>query len=159
MTEETPQQTLARLLLEKEALDNGFSCSRQSTQSDFLSALSLAESLAAEIERLAGENERLRVITNHIQEIMQTYREQEQRGYVDTPGGLEHMGDVWRLFGKWDKALRATDGEGGGDAPLATLSELVACKRLKDAGGGEGYERRKEAAWKRAFELVGDSDA
>lgn len=34
--------------------------------------------------------------------IMRTYDEQmEKSGYVDTPGGLEHMGDVWRLFENW----------------------------------------------------------
>ena len=35
-------------------------------------------------------------------EIMATYREQEDEGGVDTPGGLEHMGDVWRLLRKWE---------------------------------------------------------
>lgn len=43
-----------------------------------------------------------------IMEIMATYREQEASRYgVDTPGGLEHMGDVWRLLGEWDERLRA----------------------------------------------------
>ena len=43
-----------------------------------------------------------------VQDIMKTYREQEEKnGYVDTPGGLEHMGDVWRLLGKWDTMLSA----------------------------------------------------
>jgi hypothetical protein len=39
--------------------------------------------------------------------IMDVYHEQEEsaRG-VDTPGGLEHMGDVWRLFRKWEKLLK-----------------------------------------------------
>lgn len=38
--------------------------------------------------------------------IMQTYHEQEAspRG-VGTPGGLEHMGDVWSLFSKWERML------------------------------------------------------
>ena len=40
-----------------------------------------------------------------IQEIMVTYREQEAAGSIGTPGGLEHMGDVWRLLRKWDKLL------------------------------------------------------
>jgi hypothetical protein len=41
-----------------------------------------------------------------ILDIMRTYHEQEKSAYgVDTPGGLEHMGDVWRLFGKWEKML------------------------------------------------------
>ena len=46
-------------------------------------------------------------ICAEIQRIMATYREQEARGYVDTPGGLEHMGDVWRLFRFWDEQLTA----------------------------------------------------
>ncbi len=46
------------------------------------------------------------VVCEEIKEIMETYREQETAGYVDTPGGLEHMGDVWRLLSKWDKMLR-----------------------------------------------------
>jgi hypothetical protein len=41
-----------------------------------------------------------------ILEIMATYHEQEASpSGVDTPGGLEHMGDVWRLFAKWEKML------------------------------------------------------
>ncbi len=43
-----------------------------------------------------------------ILEIMATYHEQEAAGSVDTPGGLEHMGDVWRLFGKWERMLKET---------------------------------------------------
>jgi hypothetical protein len=46
-------------------------------------------------------------VCREIQEIMQTYREQEAKnGYVDTPGGLEHMGDVWGLLSRWDRELR-----------------------------------------------------
>lgn len=42
---------------------------------------------------------------------MATYREQEAKnGYVDTPGGLEHMGDVWKLLSKWDAAMAKGDG-------------------------------------------------
>lgn len=41
-----------------------------------------------------------------ILKIMQTYREQEASpGGVGTPGGLEHMGDVWALFKKWERAI------------------------------------------------------
>lgn len=36
---------------------------------------------------------------------MDTYHEQDNAGGVDTPGGLEHMGDVWRLFLKWESLL------------------------------------------------------
>ena len=45
-------------------------------------------------------------VCDEIKEIMATYREQyaSRRG-VDTPGGLEHMGDVWRLLRKWDDLL------------------------------------------------------
>jgi hypothetical protein len=45
-------------------------------------------------------------VCDEIAEIMETYREQEAsaRG-VDTPGGLEHMGDVWRLLRDWDRRL------------------------------------------------------
>src|ERR1700677_1616030 len=48
-------------------------------------------------------------VCREIQEIMETYREQAASSYgVDTPGGLEHMGDVWRLLGQWDQALSGT---------------------------------------------------
>lgn len=40
--------------------------------------------------------------------IMRTYHEQEAGGGVSTPGGLEHMGDVWGLFLKWERALLAS---------------------------------------------------
>lgn len=42
-----------------------------------------------------------------IQSIMETYREQEasDRG-IDTPGGLERMGDVWKLLRRWDRMLQ-----------------------------------------------------
>ena len=47
-------------------------------------------------------------VCKEIIEIMNTYDEQEaERGYVDTPGGLEHMGDVWRLLRRWRDALEA----------------------------------------------------
>ncbi len=47
-------------------------------------------------------------IAKDILEIMETYHEQELSAYgVDTPGGLEHMGDVWRLFREWEKRLNA----------------------------------------------------
>jgi hypothetical protein len=39
---------------------------------------------------------------------MRVYREQEaSRNGVGTPGGLEHMGDVWSLFLKWEQVLLA----------------------------------------------------
>lgn len=49
-----------------------------------------------------------RAICAEISEIMGTYHEQEKSKYgVDTPGGLQHMGDVWGLFAKWEKAIDA----------------------------------------------------
>lgn len=53
--------------------------------------------------------EAMKSICAEIQEIMRVYREQEaKQGYVDTPGGLEHMGDVWSLLTRWDKQLSET---------------------------------------------------
>jgi hypothetical protein len=46
-------------------------------------------------------------ICAEIQRIMKVYREQEESGEFGTPGGLEHMGDVWRLFAEWDNELKA----------------------------------------------------
>lgn len=45
-------------------------------------------------------------ICAEIQKIMRDYREQETSRYgVSSPGGLEHMGDVWRLFHRWDEMI------------------------------------------------------
>lgn len=38
--------------------------------------------------------------------IMATYHEQSAAGDVGTPGGLEHMGDVWKLLSRWERALK-----------------------------------------------------
>ena len=38
--------------------------------------------------------------------IMEEYDRQSAAGFVDTPGGLEHMGDVWRLLTDWASMLR-----------------------------------------------------
>lgn len=46
-------------------------------------------------------------VCNEILQIMQEYNRQEAKGFIDTPGGLEHMDDVWRLFKKWEKELIA----------------------------------------------------
>lgn len=54
-----------------------------------------------------NHNELREKVCDEIMEIMETYREQEAAGGVDTPGGLEHMGDVWRLLKKWDALLRS----------------------------------------------------
>ena len=44
-------------------------------------------------------------VCKEIVEIMEEYDRQNVKGYVDTPGGLEHMGDVWRLFDRWRDML------------------------------------------------------
>jgi len=45
-------------------------------------------------------------ICAELQQIMKVYREQEKTEYgVDTPGGLEDMGDVWTLLMRWDRML------------------------------------------------------
>lgn len=47
-------------------------------------------------------------IHEEITGIMAEYdRQEKERGYVDTPGGLEHMGDVWRLLRKWADRIAA----------------------------------------------------
>lgn len=44
-------------------------------------------------------------VCDEILSIMEEYDRQNERGFVDTPGGLEHMGDVWRLLKRWQKIL------------------------------------------------------
>lgn len=44
-----------------------------------------------------------------IQDIMRVYREQNAKEGFDTPGGLEYMGDVWRLLSRWDRELTNSD--------------------------------------------------
>ena len=55
----------------------------------------------------AREVERLQWIADEIREIVHDYRD----GECSTPGGLEHMGDVWRLLIKWNAMLAAAKGE------------------------------------------------
>lgn len=53
-------------------------------------------------------------VCEEILRIMETYHEQDKSPYgVDTPGGLEHMGDVWRLFSKWEARLITANSKGG----------------------------------------------
>lgn len=47
-------------------------------------------------------------VCDEILEIMAVYHEQDSAGDVDTPGGLEHMGDVWRLFLRWEETIKAS---------------------------------------------------
>jgi hypothetical protein len=54
------------------------------------------------------DESKMREVCEEIQDIMRVYREQEATSYgVDTPGGLEHMGDVWDMLYRWDKLLTA----------------------------------------------------
>lgn len=71
-------------------------------QREHVAAHELAPTIAA-----PGDDARASVCAE-IMAIMTVYDEQEKaRGYVDTPGGLEHMGDVWRLFESWRGLLSA----------------------------------------------------
>jgi hypothetical protein len=48
-----------------------------------------------------------RKVCEEIMVIMKDYREQVAfMGHADTPGGLEHMGDVWIKLARWDRMLR-----------------------------------------------------
>lgn len=50
-----------------------------------------------------------KTICDEILYIMKTYHEQEATAFgVDTPGGLEHMGDVWSMFRRWEAMLKGT---------------------------------------------------
>ena len=48
-------------------------------------------------------------VCEEIISIMQVYDEQDLEGRIDTPGGLEHMGDVWKLLRRWSNALQASE--------------------------------------------------
>jgi len=57
-------------------------------------------------------NKAMVAICEEILDIMETYdRQMERRGWVDTPGGLEHMGDVWSMLNGWRDALKAKEEE------------------------------------------------
>jgi len=47
----------------------------------------------------------MEIVCGEIRSIMEEYRKQEANGSIDTPGGLENMGDVWWLLRRWDKLL------------------------------------------------------
>jgi hypothetical protein len=54
--------------------------------------------------RVEAENK----VCTEITEIMEEYdRQDKEHGYVDTPGGLENMGDVWRLLRSWQRVLKS----------------------------------------------------
>lgn len=46
-------------------------------------------------------------VCTEILRIMSIYHEQmNKNGYVDTPGGLENMGDVWDQLKDWEDQLK-----------------------------------------------------
>lgn len=51
-------------------------------------------------------HETMEDVCTEVIEIMATYHEQMEAGSLGTPGGLEHMGDVWRLLEKWEQVLK-----------------------------------------------------
>jgi hypothetical protein len=68
------------------------------------------------------------VVCSEVLAIMETYREQSKSAYgVGTPGGLEHMGDVWSLFFKWERML--TEPQQPDDADTLAMKESQAAER------------------------------
>ena len=37
------------------------------------------------------------------------HRQMDAKGYVGTPGGFEHLGDVWRTFLNWEERLKVPE--------------------------------------------------
>lgn len=87
---------------------------------------SIQHEAASEIERLrpllderTKERDEARAALNahegigpEILSIMETYdRQMEEYGYADTPGGLEHIGDVWKMLNRWRDELKAAQGK------------------------------------------------
>jgi hypothetical protein len=54
------------------------------------------------------DTEAREAVCAEILSIMEEYDRQKSSGCVDTPGGLEHMGDAWRLLDSWRTALVAS---------------------------------------------------
>lgn len=56
------------------------------------------------VEEVEGDGAKL--VCAEILEIMREFhRQYDAHGDIDTPGGLEHMGDVWKLLRGWGKLL------------------------------------------------------
>lgn len=77
-------------------------------------------------------------ILSELLEIMETYHEQDARGNVDTPGGLEHMGDVWRLLLKWERiaktaGLRTETPATNGATPAAPAIQKPPIEQAEEA--------------------------
>ncbi len=50
-------------------------------------------------------------VCKEIVAIMEQYEQQMSAGNFGTPGGLEHMGDVWTLLSCWAQMIKAEEGE------------------------------------------------
>ena len=57
------------------------------------------------MDGIIGPAKAAKIVCGEILDIMREYRAQEAAGSIGTPGGLEHMGDVWKLFAKWERLL------------------------------------------------------
>jgi hypothetical protein len=55
------------------------------------------------------------VICDEIVEIDDERIRQEHAGFIDTPGGFEHMGDVWNQISKWADLIRARSAKQKGE--------------------------------------------
>ena len=69
-------------------------------------ALLEAQTSAASQQTRGEVHDRRDQVCEEICRIMKEYdRQISVRGYVDTPGGLENMGDVWNLLRSWQYLL------------------------------------------------------
>lgn len=109
-------------------------------------------------------------VCDDIVSIMEEYDRQQNAGSVDTPGGLEHTGDVWSLLNAWRKQivkgrkglegragplLRSGDGDARQSANeddmsdaqdcAATLRALLAERETAEAGMRDVWTRGAEA--------------
>ncbi len=65
-----------------------------------------AQTSAASQQTRGEVHDRRDQVCEEICRIMKEYdRQISVRGYVDTPGGLENMGDVWNLLRSWQYLL------------------------------------------------------
>ena len=72
------------------------------------------------------------MICDEIHEIMASY----DGGEDSTPGGLEHMGDVWRLLRKWDLMIQANSAdEANAKAALKAADEILMRSGMERTNG------------------------
>lgn len=74
---------------------------------DEVVAMSLCADAWNDMQGLRHENIQQEKVCKEIIEIMSVYHDQMNTPWgVGTPGGLEHMGDVWALLSKWEHLLK-----------------------------------------------------